>query len=289
MNAPQALKRRRNAQPAVEHLDMRITPTAVTAAAAIAAELKVEAGQVHRWEAALTTTMPGSHRQQVLLNHIARTEHRMDVQDVRLARIQASPMFRIKGQPPTPPSHNPTINTPYATPMFVIKGQPPTPPSHNPTINNPYATAAATPVVASPITTTAPVTVSTGPTTGTQSGGSSDTSTPSSLPPNASPTLAAIYDAYTQDPTNFLADIQSMGVAGKVVIQGSNVGIQVHDNNPADFATLVSQLQADGMQIVSSSATYGLVEGMLPIAQLPAVAGLPEVPGVAPMFQPQVL
>ena len=73
------------------------------------------------------------------------------------------------------------------------------------------------------------------------------------------------------------------------MIQGTNVGIQVHDNNPADFATLVSQLQAAGMQISSSSATYGLVVGMLPIAQLPAVAGLPEVPSVTPMFQPMVL
>ena len=73
------------------------------------------------------------------------------------------------------------------------------------------------------------------------------------------------------------------------MIQGSNVGIQVHDNNPADFATLMSQLQAAGMQISSSSATNGLIVGMLPIAQLPAVAGLPEVPGVTPMFQPMVL
>jgi hypothetical protein len=278
MTAPRVFKRRRNTQPAVEHLDMRIAPTTVSVTAALAAELKVEGRQVHRLEAALTTTAPGSHREQVLSNRLARTEHRMGVQEVRLARIearelariQASPMFRIQGQPPTHPTPTP-VNQPYS----VMASTP--------------AVTSSTPVFASSITTTNPVTVSTGTTTSTQSGGSSDTGSQSSLPPNASSVLGDIYDAYTQDPTNFLADLQSMGAASKVVIQGTNVGIQVKDNNPADFATLVSQLQAAGMQISSSSATYGLVVGMLPIAQLPAVAGLPEVPSVTAMFQPMVL
>jgi hypothetical protein len=271
MTAPRIHARRRNSQPALEHLDMRIAPATVSVTAALAAELKVEGRHVHRLEAALSTTAPGSHHQQVLLNKIARTEHRMSMQEVRLARIEARELARIQ-----------------ASPMFRIQGQPPTHPTPTP-VNQPYAVMASTRVSASSITTTNPVTVSTGTTTGTQSGGSSATGSQSSLPPNASPVLGDIYDAYTQDPTNFLADLQSMGVAGKVVIQGTNVGIQVKDNNPADFATLVSQLQAAGMQISSSSATYGLVEGLLPIAQLPAVAGLPEVPSVTPMFQPMVL
>jgi hypothetical protein len=170
--------------------------------------------------------------------------------------------------------------------MYRIKGQPTPHPRPTPIIQ-PYAVTAAT--NASPVTTAVPVSVSTGTTSGTQSGGSSATGSQPSLPANAAPVLSVIYDAYTQDPTNFLANLPSTDLANKVVIQGSNVGIQVRDNNPADFATLVSQLQAAGMQISSSSATYGLVVGMLPIAQLPAVAGLPEVPIVAAMFQPMVL
>jgi hypothetical protein len=289
MNAP-ALKRRRSTQPTMENLEMRIAPTAVTAAVALAAELKVEGRQVTRWETALTTTALGSHHQQVLLNHIARTEHRMGVQDVRLARLEASPMYRIKGQPTPHPKPSPIIQ-PYAVtaatgePMYRIKGQPTPHPSPSPIIQ-PYAATAATGAVSSPVTTTNPVSVGAGTTSGTQSGGSTATGSQSSLPANASPVLSVIYDAYTQDPTNFLANLPSTDLANKVVIQGSNVGIQVHDNNPADFATLVSQLQAAGMQILSSSATYGLVVGMLPIAQLPAVAGLPEVPSVTAMFQP---
>jgi hypothetical protein len=250
---------------------MRIAPTTVSAAAALTAELKVEGRQAHRLEVALTKRAPGNHQQQVLLNRIARTEHRIGAQELRFARIEARELAHLQ-----------------ASPMFRIKGQPPIHPKPSP-INMPLAVTAATPAFSSPVTTTDPVSVSTGTTSGTKSGDSSDTGSPTSLPPNASPALDVIYDAYTQDPTNFLASLPSTDAANKVVIQGSNVGIQVHDNNRADFATLVSQLQAAGMQISSSSATYGLVVGMLPIAQLPAVAGLPEVPSVTPMFQPLAL
>jgi hypothetical protein len=101
--------------------------------------------------------------------------------------------------------------------------------------------------------------------------------------------LDVIYDAYVNDPSNFLADLPSTDAANQVVIQGSNVGIQVHDNNPADFDSLASQLQSDGMQITASSATYGTVAGMLPIAQLPAVAGLPGAPSVTAQYHPVLM
>jgi hypothetical protein len=71
-----------------------------------------------------------------------------------------------------------------------------------------------------------------------------------------------------------------------VVIQGTNVGIQVQDNNPGDFSAPMAELQTAGMQITSSSATYGLIVGMLPIAQLPALAALPQAPSVTPLMQP---
>jgi hypothetical protein len=124
--------------------------------------------------------------------------------------------------------------------------------------------------------------------TGTSSGSGSTSPTPGSqfsLPANASQTLDVIYDAYVQNPGDFPANLPATDGANLVVIQGSNVGIQVHDSNPADFATLVSDLQGAGMQIQSTSASYGTVVGMVPIAQLPAVAGLSEAPSVTPLFQ----
>lgn len=99
MSAPQVHKRRRSTCPTLEHLDMRIAPTAMGAAATVAAALKVEGRQVARWEAALATATPGSHHEQVLSNHIARTEHRMSVQEARLARIEARASLARKRHP----------------------------------------------------------------------------------------------------------------------------------------------------------------------------------------------
>ena len=108
----------------------------------------------------------------------------------------------------------------------------------------------------------------------------------SNFPANVSPTLGVIYNAYEQNPGGFPANLSGTGAASSVVIQGSNVGIQVHDNNPADFNQLLTELENAGMQVTSSSATYGTIVGMLPISQLPAVATLPEAPSVTPLFRP---
>ncbi len=100
-----------------------------------------------------------------------------------------------------------------------------------------------------------------------------------------SPALAVIYAAYEADPSDFPADIPVTDGATLVQIQGTSVGITVKDSNPADFNTLVTALQSAGMQITDSSATYGLVEGFLPVAQLPTVAALSDAPSVAPLYQ----
>ena len=39
------------------------------------------------------------------------------------------------------------------------------------------------------------------------------------------------------------------------------------------------------MQITASSEQYGIVVGFVPVAQLPAVAALPDAPSVTPLFQ----
>ena len=49
--------------------------------------------------------------------------------------------------------------------------------------------------------------------------------------------------------------------------------------------TLNTELQTDGMQILDSDATYGLIDGKLPIAQLPTIAQLPQTLSVTPMVE----
>jgi hypothetical protein len=272
MSALRVHKRKRNTQPTFEHLDMRITPTAVTAAATLAAELRIEGRHVDRWEAKLAVATPGSHQQQVLTNHIARTEQRMGAQEARLRA--AAPSYRIKGQPP---SNNPP--SPVMQPFSVAA------PAQ---IANLQTSTTSTTTADPPAITTVGNNSGGGSVSGvgTDTGSSSTSTNP--LPPNAAVVLDVIYNAYTQNPSDFLADLPSTNGANRVVIQGTNVGIQVSDNNPADFNTLVSQLQAAGMQITTSSAAYGMVVGMLPIAQLPAVAGLSEAPSVTALYQPSL-
>ena len=99
-------------------------------------------------------------------------------------------------------------------------------------------------------------------------------------------TLDVIYDAYEADGSDFPTNLPATNGANRVVIQGTSVGIQVQDSNPANFNTLLSNLQSAGMQITDSSAQNGLVVGLLPIAQLPTVAALSDAPSVTPQFEP---
>ena len=138
-------------------------------------------------------------------------------------------------------------------------------------------------VTAPASSTTAASSATSGATTITQPASPSPSDAVSKSPSDAAQVLAGIYSAYEADPTHFSGDTLTVSGARLVVIDGTNVGIQVHDGQLAgDFSTLLTELQTAGMQVTISDATYGLVVGMLPIAQLPVVAALPQTPSVAP-------
>ena len=198
----------RRTQPGLEHLDLRLAPTSISAGAVLAAALKVEARQVGRLQLSVESARPGSRHERVVITRIAAEERLMSRQEVRLDRILA------------------------------------------------------------------------------RAGGTTDPGSQTSLPPNVSQTLDVVYDAYEQDPGGFPADLPPTNGANLVVIQGTSVGIQVHDSNPAEFAALLTDLQNAGMQVTIASAQYGTVVGMLPVSQLPAVAELPEVLSLAPLYRP---
>ncbi len=259
------IQTRRKSRPHVEQLDSIIAPTAM-GAAALATEIRVETRQVSRWETALASARPGSHRESSLNNHIARTEGRMAVQEARLAQLDAAQLARMKAS-------NLGRSANAVTPQTVVV--------HPSTVSaNPTPVVVNSPVMA-PVTPPTLSTTSSGPTTGTT------TTTPapqSSLPANVSQTLSAIYSAYEQDPSAFPANVSTISGASMVVIDGTNVGIQVKDNNAADFNTLVNELQGAGMQITNSSAVYGTVVGLLPIAQLPTVAAFADASSIGPQY-----
>jgi hypothetical protein len=59
--------------------------------------------------------------------------------------------------------------------------------------------------------------------------------------------------------------------AGVVKIVGTSVAVDVHSAG-GNFANLVSAMNALGMKVQAQNATYGIVEGLLPIGQLLAAA-----------------
>ena len=112
-----------------------------------------------------------------------------------------------------------------------------------------------------------------------QASGSSDpTATP--LPANVSVQLDTVYEEYEN------GDLTSSNAPGQVEIQGTNVGIDIHAGNASEFNAMVTALEGLGLQVTAVSDTDDVVEGLLPIAQLPAAAQVTGSPAIAPMLNP---
>jgi hypothetical protein len=146
-------------------------------------------------------------------------------------------------------------------------------------------TATPTGLIASGITLPGSTTSTPGPSFGSagstgSSGGTGSSGTTSPLPDNVSVLLNTIYQEYES------GDLTSSNSPGQVEIQGSNVGIDVHAGNASEFAEMVTALQSLGMQTTAVSNTDDIVEGLLPIAQLPAAAQVTGSPAINPILVP---
>jgi hypothetical protein len=98
--------------------------------------------------------------------------------------------------------------------------------------------------------------------------------------------LITIYQEYVQYENNGGTGAFVSSMSGVIVIKGTNVGVDLHWNGTGDFNGYVTSLQNLGMQIQATDPTSGIVEGMLPIAQLPTVAGLSQTKSLSPMYIP---
>jgi hypothetical protein len=109
-----------------------------------------------------------------------------------------------------------------------------------------------------------------------------------SLPPNVDGNLNTIYQQYEAFESNGGTGTFSTPLASFIRVQGTDVGIEVHGNGSGDFGSLVSALENLGMQVQTVDGTTGNVYGMLPIAQLPSVAGNSLVFSVMPEYLPML-
>jgi hypothetical protein len=131
------------------------------------------------------------------------------------------------------------------------------------------------PGVGSPIIVTAPVTFNALASTVTPPA-------PSTMLDNVSQALITIYEQYEQNPAGFNGVAASNDGANHVLVQGDEFGITVHDSNPNEFQSLVSELNQAGMTTTISSAADGLVIGMLPISDLLTVANFSPTLSITP-------
>jgi hypothetical protein len=68
-----------------------------------------------------------------------------------------------------------------------------------------------------------------------------------------------------------------------VKIKGGDVGVDVNTAG-SNFSQFVSTLTSLGMQVQTQDATHGIVEGFLPIGQLPTVAQNPQTLSITPIY-----
>jgi len=73
--------------------------------------------------------------------------------------------------------------------------------------------------------------------------------------------------------------------AGVIRFQGTNVGIDAHASG--NFSSLVTAMTNLGMKVQTQDATHGIVEGYLPISQLPAAAQNTQVLSLSAIYIPR--
>ncbi len=86
---------------------------------------------------------------------------------------------------------------------------------------------------------------------------------PAALPANFSAALRSLYREYEDQGGNSL-----------LPIRGSIVAVRIKVAFPPALGAYLGALRRDGLQIIRTVPAYGLAEGMLPVARLPAVARL---------------
>lgn len=239
---------RRQALFTLETLDDRMV---LSAAAAGAAAEAAGAASSH----AAIVAQP--HEAQVA-QHDAKLARMQARHEAKEARIDARHAARLAARAATAP----TLSASVAIPL--------TPTASAATASTTTASTASTtaPGGTSATFTTSPA-ASVSAATPTPTPSSTSTSSPGPLPANVAAPLQALYTEYVQAGTSFTPSQPSDKL---LQISGDDVEVSLKIASSADFDTALSQLQSDGMQVNNSSASYLLIDGMLPISELPAAA-----------------
>ncbi len=257
-------RNRREALLTLESLDERLVLSATAAAAIGPHTAAVEQGHeamIARDEAKLA---------RVEVRHEAQAARVEARHEARLARVESRHAARLARMalPAVAAPMIPATMTPAATTSTSASAAASTP---------------ASPVGMTTTTTTTPATTmyattNTPASTAASSSSSTSFSTTAStgsstLPSNVDANLQSLYSEY--ESAGGGTDFKPSQASDKLLqISGTSVAVSLKINSPSSFSSAMSTLKAAGMQVTASSSTYGLIDGMLPIAKLPAAASV---------------
>jgi hypothetical protein len=94
---------------------------------------------------------------------------------------------------------------------------------------------------------------------------------PAALPASLSAALRSLYRQY-EDQGGGSRFTPSLPGGRPLPIRGSRVAVRIKVAFPPTLGANLRDLRADGLQIIRTVPAYGMAEGVLPLAKLPAVA-----------------
>ncbi|HWE36613.1 MAG TPA: hypothetical protein VG406_08605 [Isosphaeraceae bacterium] len=249
--------------PRLEALDDRALPSGMAGAQMMAAIQEHRAALQQRRELRLEA------QQQ-------RRELRLEALQQRQAlHGQAAMASTIQFQGGLPPFFRPTS-------IFPVKGA-------GSTVTTPIASAPVSmaPVVAAPVASpspsiSSPVMAPAAPAMAAAPATAADPSTAGAPQPvpKADPHLNAAYEDFLASNGGDFTTSQS----GIIEVVGTSVGVDVHGQGGA---ALASELSGLGMTVQTINGPTGVIEGLLPLAELPTAANLSGVAGISAIYIPK--
>jgi hypothetical protein len=258
---------RRNAQFTLESLDDRIVLSAAAAGTAAEAAVNTKAALLEQKHEAKLAKLEARHEAT-----LAKAEARHEAKLAKLEAKEEAKFGKAHGVP-TPITINSSTSastTVSASPAAVSTA--------------PATTASSGSTTSSGTTTAVPAT-STTPGPASTTANSTVTSSSEPLPANVGAALQSLYSEY-ESAGGGSTFTPSEPTDKQLVISGTSVGVNIKVSPTASFNTILSQLESDGLQVTTSSASYGLIDGMLPIADLGTVAQLSGTTSVTPSSPP---
>ena len=100
---------------------------------------------------------------------------------------------------------------------------------------------------------------------------------------NEGQTLVDLYQSFLKT-TGSISSLESQTQFDLLQFKGNSVFLDVKVTGT--FSTAVTSLKDLGMQVTTTGGGYDLVDGWLPISELPALAELPQTSSVDPIYKP---